>query len=327
MLAAIKNQTYLRIELIIVDNCSSDGTIDYLNKELSSARIIYNNANVGYCKGHNQAISFGQGEYLLILNPDALITPTFIEEMVRAIRLDNKVGIVAGKLLRIGESFDVDEIYPVPTIDSTGLIWKPNGRFFDRGAGDKDKGQYESMEYIFGACGAALFLRRSMLNDIAFEGQYFDEDFYFGQEDSDLSWRAQIAGWKAIYNPKAVAYHFRLVKPDYYARMPRWQRIHSMKNRFMIRIKNLSVLQFIKQAIYIISWDIVLMTYTLLYQPYALKGLYHLAVLMPRNVRKRRFINRSRRVLDKDICQWSSWKDISKPIHKTNREINGPKAN
>jgi GT2 family glycosyltransferase len=313
-LAAIGQQTYPYTELIIIDNCSTDGTVDYLKQNHSSVQLILNESNTGYCRGHNQGIQASNGEFVLVLNPDVLITPTFIEKMVDAALQDSQIGIVSGKLVQIGRSFDILESQSSPIIDSTGLSGRPNGRFVDRGAGQIDHGQYDEMAYVFGACGAAALLRRTMLEEIAFEGQYFDEDFFIGQEDADLSWRTQIAGWKAIYVPNSVAYHVRFIRPSSYAELPRWQRIHSMKNRFMLRIKNMSVQQFLIQALPMLSWDIVVLGYTLLRQPYALQGLWFLAKLMQRNLRKRGFINHSRKVSDQYIRQWFSWKDVSKSM-------------
>ena len=116
-----------------------------------------------------------------------------------AISLDAKIGMLSGKILRMDRE----------TIDSTGLFLGRNRKAVERGYGKKDIGQYDKPGYVFGASGAVMFLRKSMLIDIKDENGYFDERFGMYYEDLDLCWRAQKKGWKAYYTPKATAYHVR----------------------------------------------------------------------------------------------------------------------
>lgn len=300
-IAAIYQQTYKQIELIIVDNDSKDGTVEYLRKKYPAEQLILNKENRGFSKGHNQAIAKGKGEFVLVLNTDILLSPTFIEELVNAARAYPKIGAFSGKLLRIGKLF---EPLPVPIIDSVGLAWTSTGRHWDRGSGELDRGQYEEKAYIFGVTGAATLYRRSMLEDIAFDDQFYDEDFYFGHEDVDLAWRAQRAGWGALYIPQAIAHHVRFSRPDNIGKMPPWQRIESMKCRFMLRIKNMTWRHFLYMALPMVGWDILLLGYTFFKQPYAFKGLWELGKLMPQNLRKRYHILSNARVPDSYIRHW-----------------------
>ncbi len=86
-------------------------------------------------------------------------------------------------------------------IDSTGIYFLPNLRHLDRGAGELDHGQFERMEYVFGATGAAALYRRSMVDDVSVNGEFFDEQFFAYREDADLAWRAQLMGWRCVYTP------------------------------------------------------------------------------------------------------------------------------
>ena len=193
---------YRPLDVIIVDNASSDATRDILRRFEPRFRVLYNRENVGFCGAQNQAIRAAQGDWLLSLNPDILLAPNFIDELIRAAERDSSVGSVTGKLLRWipGEGDGRSR-----QIDSTGIYFVRNLRHFDRGAEEIDQGQFDSPEYVFGATGAAAAYRRQMVEDVSIDGQFFDEDFFAYREDADLSWRAQLLGWKCLYVPTAAA--------------------------------------------------------------------------------------------------------------------------
>ena len=201
---SLREQTEQNFEIIIVDNNSSDGSVAWLKENCPEIRLIENDGNTGFSFAHNQAIKDSRSEYVLVLNFDILLEPEFLARTIKAMDKRPDVGMVSGKLLKLinGEKTD--------TIDSTGIIM-PRCMQAARGEMEKDKGQYDNPENcdIFGPCGAAPLYRRAMLEDIAYEGEYFDEDFVYYVEDVDLAWRGQLAGWKAIYESSAVGYHER----------------------------------------------------------------------------------------------------------------------
>ena len=113
-------------------------------------------------------------------------------------------------------------------------------RHLDRGAEEQDRGQYDRVQYVFGASGAAALFRRDFIEAVSVEGQFFDEEFFAFREDGDLAWRAQVMGWKCLYTPTAVAWHVRRVTPERRADLPLVINWHSVKNRFLMRGKNAS---------------------------------------------------------------------------------------
>lgn len=252
-LKSIQLQKYPHMEVIIVDNNSNDDSLrslkEYAAKNNISAKIIKNNKNMGFSKAHNQAIKIAKGEYVLTLNFDVCISESFIESMVREMELNKKVGISSGKLL--SNIKKGDEL----VIDTTGVELR-NLFCCDRGQGDIDKGQFDKKEHIFGASGCAPFYRREMLEDIRLNGEYFDETFNTYVEDVDLSWRAQIRGWKCLYNPNAVAYHHRGVtrKGQDAERKKIYNNyfIQGFRNRYLMILKNLSISTFIRKFRFII---------------------------------------------------------------------------
>src|SRR5947199_10263754 len=126
------------------------------------------------------------------------------------------------------------------TIDSTGIIMRGEQRHLDRGAEELDSGQFDQPDDIFGPSAAAALYRRATLEDAAINGRYFDEDFFAYREDADLAWRCRLLGWNSIYVPTAVAQHRRRVTPERRGSVSREINYHSVKNRFLLRINNMT---------------------------------------------------------------------------------------
>ncbi|MCK4592795.1 glycosyltransferase family 2 protein [Candidatus Parcubacteria bacterium] len=266
------NQNYPNLDIIITDNNSTDGTREEIEKNIpkweerrkrimelhkgSAARslsraamredygtnrikYVKNTENTGFGRPHNQAFRIAKGDFVLLLNSDAILVPNYIEKALKPFA-DPKVGAVQGKLLRY--DFDKNELYKnkenpqLNTIDTTGLMILKNRRIVCIGQGQPDKGQFEEKKEIFGADGAVPVYRKEALEDVKLrimnqesgitnqespdnalhvtryalhDFEYFDENFFLYKEDVDLAWRLRLYGWKAIYTPEAVAYHGR----------------------------------------------------------------------------------------------------------------------
>ncbi len=235
--ASIDRQEYRDLEVIVVDNASSDATRDLLRARESHWHVIYNDRNSGFAAGQNLAISASRGEWLLCLNPDVMLAPDFIRRLVEAGDRHVEAGSVCGKLLR----WNPDAV-PSQTriIDSTGIYFTRNLRHLDRGAEEIDQGQYDRAQWVFGATGAAAMFRRSFVEAVSVDGEFFDQEFFAYREDADLAWRAQLMGWKCLYEPSAVAWHVRRVTPERRKSLPHAINWHSVKNRFLMRGKNAS---------------------------------------------------------------------------------------
>lgn len=228
---SVIQQTYKNIELIVMDNASTDGSVEFIKKEFPEIRIIENHKNLGFGKAHNQGIKLTKGAYYMPLNPDVILTKTYVEEMVKAITLRDNIGRVQGKLyyMENGNKF-TNRIY------TTGHKIYKNGVVSHYGTGEEDNGQFNEIREIFGANGAAPLYKRVMLEDIKINPEeYYDELFFIYGDDIDLDWRAQIKGWKCLYTPQAIAYHrgggSKGIKTSYI-------RAQYIRNKYIMCLKN-----------------------------------------------------------------------------------------
>ncbi len=197
---SIRAQTLQDYEVIVVDNCSSDGSVEWITPD-EGLRLLRNERNLGFAAAQNQGMRLAQGRYLMPLNFDILLERRFLEEMAAGMALSERIGAVSGKLMRLTEHGKSQ------VIDNAGLLLPRRRVPQHRGGGEVDAGQYDEYARVFGVMGAAALYRREMLEDIAYQGQYFDESYFMWYEDIDLDWRARLRGWDCLYTPRAVAYH------------------------------------------------------------------------------------------------------------------------
>ncbi len=190
-LSSLAAQSYSGFEVLVVDNGSSDGSPEYIEANYPWVRLVKNDENLGFAGGTNAGIRAAKGDYILTLNNDTRADSRFIEELSGPMT-DRKVGVCAAKML-----------FPDGRINSAGICVSRSGAAWDRGMFELDRGQYESLEEVFGACAGAALYRKKMLNEIGL----FDEDFFLYLEDVDLAMRARLAGWKCIYVPRAKVVH------------------------------------------------------------------------------------------------------------------------
>jgi len=318
-LESVLEQNYPHVEVIVIDNASTDGTADILEQFADKCRIQYNQENIGFAAAQNQAIAISQGQWVLALNPDVLLMKDFIEELVIAGNLDRKVGTVCGKLLSISASFDLPE---EQLVDSTGIYFTPMLRHLDRGSLEPDKGHYLNFEYVFGATAAAALYRRKMIDDILIQGEFFDSDFFVYREDADVAWRAQLLGWRCLYSPKACGYHVRSVLPGKRGALPPEINMHSVKNRFLMRIKNMTPNLYRRNWVAITGRDLIVIAACLLHEHSSLKAFAFVLKNWRRVLTKRREIMNRRRVEDDDLASWFSFQPVSRPAPKPSADSN-----
>jgi len=185
-------QSHKNLEIIVVDNASSDDSVEILRSEFSGLVILENPVNLGFAGGVNTGIKNSHGDYIMTLNNDAWADPQCIEHLLLGMVDDQRTGMCAAKML-----------FPDKRINSAGICIARSGAAWDRGMFEADRGQYDKLEEIFGPCAGAALYRKDMLDEIGL----FDEDFFLYMEDVDLAFRGRLAGWKCMFIPGAVVYH------------------------------------------------------------------------------------------------------------------------
>jgi len=295
-LEGIRHQTYASRELIVVDNASMDASVDLVAAD--ATHVLRNDTNRGFSAAVNQAIAIARGEFILLLNPDCHLEPDYIARLVDALREAPEFGSATGLLLR-AHGWDIE---PLDAIDSMGIRMTRSGRHFDIGHIGRigPKGPIE----VFGVSGAAALHRASFLRDVAIGGEIFDEDFFAYREDADLAWRGRLMGWRALCEPRAIAHHVRRVTPEVRRRLSVEINMHSVKNRFLLRLKNEGAYLAIRNAPFELARDLVVIIAALTIERSSLPALTWLWRNRHRVLAKRREIQRRRKVSDRELARW-----------------------
>lgn len=241
-LQSLRRQS-LPSQIVVVDNGSRDESAELVEKQFPEVDLIGLGHNRGFAGGANAGLRHALdngADLLALLNNDAVAEGDWLQQLAETARTNPRAGVVTGKFL----------LWDRTTIDSTGDFVSSWGFSFPRGRGEPDSGQYDSPPYeIFGATGGASLFRATTLEQIGL----FDEDFFAYLEDVDLSFRAQLAGWKVLYEPKAVAYHRMwatssrvigtsgrsLGPPAAAGTVTDFARFHNTKNIFFLFTKNM----------------------------------------------------------------------------------------
>jgi GT2 family glycosyltransferase len=313
-LESILAQNFERLEIIVVDNHSTDGTLDILEQFEDCATILCNEENIGFAAAQNQAIAAARGNWILTLNPDVLLLPGFIQALVDAGNIDPTIGSVCGKLLTIKSSFDLPD---KPLVDSTGIYFNPMLRHLDRGSQEVDNGHYLRNEYVFGATAAAALYRRDMIEDISVNGEFFDPDFFVYREDADVAWRAQLLGWRCLYTPHGRGYHVRKVLPGNRRELSSAINMHSVKNRYLMRMKNITDEVYKRNWAAILWRDLVVIACCVLFEHSSLKAFWYVLRNWKPVLAKREQIMSRRRVSDEYMAGWFSYTPVSQPAPET----------
>jgi GT2 family glycosyltransferase len=204
-----------------VDNASTDGSVELVRERFPDVKLVVNERNLGFGGGNNVGIQVSRGTYVMMLNNDTRLDPKCIEELKRSIEKDKRYGACASKILLE---------YEENLIDAAGIVVCPDGLSIGRGRLERGD-LYDEEAEVFFASDCACLYRREMLEDIGL----YDEDFFAYADETDMGWRAQLAGWKCIYNPKAIVYHFHSASSGTYSPLKAFL---VERNRIWVAVKN-----------------------------------------------------------------------------------------
>jgi len=183
-----------RFEVILVDNASTDGSVEYTAERFPWIKILQLDKNYGFCKPNNEGVKTATGEYVVFLNNDTVVTKEWLRELVKGVFTDDKVICCASKMLY----YDRKDL-----INTAGGKVTVIGGGFYKGYGDKDGPKYSNLEYTGFGCGAGVLVKKDFFQNIG----GFDEDYFASCEEHDLGWKCWLYGYKVLYVPTAVMYH------------------------------------------------------------------------------------------------------------------------
>ena len=193
---AISRQTFQPRETIMVDNGSTDGSVEFVQRNYPHVRIVTLGENYGFAFAVNRGIETAHGDFVGLLNNDVDLDDHWLERLADALHTDQRLGSVTCRMLNF---------YDHSMIDSAGDALTRFGSPYSRGYREKDNARFGRRELVFGACAGAALYRREVFTRVGM----FDEDFISYYEDVDLSFRAQLAGFRCLYVPEAICYHKR----------------------------------------------------------------------------------------------------------------------
>jgi GT2 family glycosyltransferase len=281
-LERLRGQTVTDVETIVVDNGSEDDSVAFLQRNFPEARVVALGANRGFAGGMNAGIERARGAYVALLNNDAEVDPSWLEELLACLDRHPRAAAATSKLLLADRR---------NTIDGAGDCLTPSFLPYPRGHGKPDRGQFDEEVEVFSPAGAASLWRRSALEDVGL----FDERFFAYYEDVDLGFRARLKGYECWYAPKAVVYHHRGATARAHSEFTLF---HPLKNRWFLILKNAPGRLLLRNAVWLALGEGFLWIRALrARKPLVVLRAYREIVRNARDVRaERRSIQRDRRV-------------------------------
>lgn len=282
--SSLLKQDYPALEILMVDNASSDGSVEFVRELFPEVTTVQNNANIGFGPAVNRGMAAGKGDYFLFLNNDLSLNECCLSEMVRKME-ERDAGAVIPKILFFEEE-------KRDMINSFGVDVNYTGIACPRHIFENDR---ESLKEYETHCGGIFMLSADMVRKTG----GFDESIFFYHEDHDLSWRIRLAGKKLIVNPKAIIYHkyhFGRNKNKFY---------QSEKNRLYILLKNYSLktLILIAPAVVLVEFAQIIFSITHGWFINKIKSYFEILVMIPTIFEKRAFVQRNRIVPDSEIVR------------------------
>jgi GT2 family glycosyltransferase len=275
-------------EVVVIDNASSDDTGKLAREH--GAEHLRLHTRLSWAAANNAGIAAAQGDAVLLLNADCFLEPGFLGA-ARPRLEEDRIGMVTPKLVRTTGGQAADRL---DAIDCVGMVVDRRRKNNLAGHG-RPSLAYDTASGSFGPDGAAALYRRELLEDVAVEGKALDESFEKWAVDVDLAWRAQILGWRGVYEPSAVAYHVRSYSPSTRSGMPEHDRRVQFRNRYLMMVKNDTLQDLRGNLLRIAGYEIAAFGYTLLRERHLLGGYGELRHLLPTARRHRLDIQARRR--------------------------------
>jgi len=286
-LSFVTKMNYSKFNVHVIDNGSSDGSVEYIRTYFPQFDLVSLGANLGFSRANNYGIELCRGDFVFFLNNDVIVKPDTLEKLVKGLR-DPEVAIAVPKM------YDFEGL-----VNGAGGVCDYYGFAFNKGIGEKDREEYDHENFVpYGCCGAAL-VRRRVLEEVG----VFDRRYFMYHEDVDLSWRIRLRGYKILYYPSSVVFHKYMasIGKDRTRIISLWE-----KNRVRTLLKNYELRSLITVLPTLLILKILHIIYALVHKDVReVTGLAAAYLWNLRHIRdtlkERHKIQRSRRVRDSFI--------------------------
>ena len=291
------------LELVIVDCASTDRSVSVVTESrLSKIPLVHRalSDNIGFAGGMNEALAQTRAPWVLTLNPDARPHPDYLSHLLESAARypGDRIGAVAGRLIRPQDGPEAG------LLDACGMVLSASWRHFDRGSGKPAEGRFTRPDRVFGATGAASLFRRQALDDVAIGGEVFLSEFHSFREDAELCFRLQERDWDVVYEPSALCEHRRRNLPSRRREMPPHVNMHSLKNRYLLRLYHQGGLNLLLTGVPTLLRDFSALAYVLLLERSSFAA-YRWLWQHRREILDRRQVIRGRRTVeDATLNRW-----------------------
>jgi len=235
-LKSVYGQSYKNIEVILVDNASTDRSVDYVMSTYPNTKIIKSRENLGFAEANNEGYRKSTGDYILFLNNDTEVSNNFLEILLKGFR-SKIVGGLQSKIMLMDQR---------GVHDCAGSYLTYTGYLFHYAYKQKDKSEFDKVRDIYSAKGASMIFRRDVLEKVKVDGEIFDSRYFAYFEETDLCHRVWLAGYKILYYPESIIFHKMGATSSAFNQS--FIQFHSFKNRINTYLKNFEF----KSLIYIL---------------------------------------------------------------------------
>ncbi len=303
-LPSIRKQSYPNIETIVVDNGSTDDSADFISKNFPEVKLIKNSKNLGFGGGNNIGIKTARGNYIFILNNDTELDINCVAELYKGINKSPKVGMCATKIL---------SYFDRQMIDNIGHLLYYDGLNRGKGRLEPDKGQYNKIAEAFYPSGCAAFYRKEAID----EAGPFDEDFFLYGDDTELGLRCRFLDWQCLYIPTAIVYHmysatagkYTPLKAKLVERNRIWVAVKLFPFPLLLLNPFFALIRYIYQAYGALCGKGAAGKFTEEFSKAQLIKILLIANLeallgIPRMIKKRKIIQKTKKINNKQFYQW-----------------------
>lgn len=297
---SIQHQTFYspqKVEVIFINNGSFDGSVALIQRSYRWVSTVRNMKNVGIAVALNQGVKYSSGKYVLVMNPDVILEKDYLEKAYKKMENDNQIAAITGKIYR----YDFNQSGKTEYFDTVG-IFSVVDREILSARGVRDEGKFEDAEQIFSVRNICGMYRKSALEDVKINDEYFDESFFLYLEDVDLCWRLNLFGWRVYFLPAMVSYHCTdSMKNSNYEESKKIERRAFIKNEKLMLIKNEFFLTIVRDF-----WIILKKRFgkKIFFLEGWFSGYIKYLTQIPGALRKRKIIMKRRRVSRLEMRRW-----------------------